>query len=273
MRVNEILREYDDDEPSTKWESWPGNAKELPGSYVTEALANPEHPSHQVFKIVRDNIKTRMFRGMRFPEGDPNAIYYMDPTTAPERTSKGTHNFYTWFMDHISPEWKQFPKRGKSFICATNPSITGMYGKAYVMVPARRTLVGVCPSDDIWYSFKHITPTEVIDLISRAIYKYKVPYPVTAAEFVKTANTLAELIAADPERNMKLGLPPMFSSQLGQSQFNFITLMSHFMKPEENGFKLVDWPTMLQPSVEVWFSEPCYAIPMKIFPTLMALKK
>lgn len=271
MRVNEILREYED-EPATKWESWPGNAKEINGEYVKQALADPDHPDHRIFQTVKTNPRTRMFRGMRFPEGNLDSIYYLDPISAPVRTSRGTHNFYTHFMDDISPEWKAFPKRGKSFICSTTVGITRMYGPAFVMVPRRTTQIGVCPTDDIWYSFRRTDLNALVDLFHDMFTAYKIPYPKNTTEFIKASNTVSKLMLADPNRNSRVAVPALEASMIGQARYNPVTMMEHLMNPQDNGFKIVDWPAELPPSVEVWFSEPCYAIPFNLFSTLMGVR-
>jgi hypothetical protein len=207
---------------------------------------------------------------MKIPRHDPNSILYLDPTTAPERKSKSLQNFYSLYMDHIGQEWNHFPKRNKSFICATSIDTTGIYGSTYVMVPARRTMVGACPEDDIWFSFSNMHLSTMVELFHNMFTAYHLGDPTTSQELVDHSEKVAELMSRDPNRYQTVDTFSDYArSMLGQARFNPVTLMSYVMDPRQNNFKLIDWPNALPHKVEVWYSEPSYAIPLALFDKLI----
>lgn len=64
-----------------------------------------------------------------------------------ERKSRDNANYYTLMMDN-SKFWKKYPKRGKSFICSLDN-----YSKNFLVIPEDHSKWGICPKDDIFYSF------------------------------------------------------------------------------------------------------------------------
>lgn len=64
-----------------------------------------------------------------------------------ERNSRDNANYYTLMMDN-SKFWKKYPKRGKSFICSLDK-----YSKNFLVIPEDHSKWGICPKDDIFYSF------------------------------------------------------------------------------------------------------------------------
>jgi len=75
---------------------------------------------------------------------DPKAI---------ERKSANTQNFYTWIIDN-SPQWKDFPKRSKSLICATDREIADNFGEVlYRVIPFDNAKIGKCSTSDFWQAF------------------------------------------------------------------------------------------------------------------------
>jgi hypothetical protein len=71
------------------------------------------------------------------------------------RKSKHASNIYTLLMDN-SPYWKDYPKRSKSIICATSINKAYSYGSVFKVIPLDKDAkFGVCPKDDIWWSFRN----------------------------------------------------------------------------------------------------------------------
>lgn len=83
---------------------------------------------------------------------DPQRYLYVEPSKF-ERYSKNTSNEYTILVDHILPSWKKFPKRSKSIVCR---SIATYQTYNFVVFPFDGSKIGVCPSNDFWYSFKRL---------------------------------------------------------------------------------------------------------------------
>jgi len=73
--------------------------------------------------------------------------FYSKPV---DRISRDCENYYTLIMDN-APEWKDYPKRSKSFICSLLYS--NMNGNAFVVIPNDNSIWGVCNEVDIYDSF------------------------------------------------------------------------------------------------------------------------
>ena len=76
-----------------------------------------------------------------------------DTSNGSPRQSKNTANYYTLWIDN-SPEWEQFPKRSRSFICSTSLDYASDFGDTYLVIPFDDAKIGVCPEHDIWFSFE-----------------------------------------------------------------------------------------------------------------------
>jgi hypothetical protein len=92
---------------------------------------------------------SRIYRGIPM-SGDKKQFLYAD-STIKKRLSQNTRNYYTLVMDN-SKNWKDFPKRSESFICATTKSRADSYGKVYLVFPVDGTKIAVCPDSDMWFS-------------------------------------------------------------------------------------------------------------------------
>ncbi|CAG7579810.1 MAG: hypothetical protein SLAVMIC_00105 [uncultured marine phage] len=64
------------------------------------------------------------------------------------RGSKNTSNEYTNLMDNILDSWGGYPRRSESLIMSTD------FIRKNIMIPFKGSMVGICPSDDLWWSFK-----------------------------------------------------------------------------------------------------------------------
>lgn len=114
-----------------------------------------EISKEEAIKILKENCgeflknpKAKVYRGL----GDNDSDYLLIKPSEHSRRSANTKNIYTLFMDN-SYRWKGYPKRSKSIICSTNEGIASDYGFHFVVVPFDGAKFGVCPMDDIWFSF------------------------------------------------------------------------------------------------------------------------
>jgi hypothetical protein len=93
--------------------------------HCKEFIDNPVN----IFRHI-DQYKTKLFRS--------------EPI---ERVSRDNGNWYTLMMDN-SKFWEKYPKRGKSFICSLDN-----YSKNFLVIPEDNSKWGICPREDIFYSF------------------------------------------------------------------------------------------------------------------------
>jgi len=102
--------------------------------------------------ISLDNDK-KIYRGF----GDlDNGTYIINPNVI-NRKSANTTNYYTELINNL-PLWKDFPKR--QMICTTNYFTAETFSDSlsvFEIVPiSNDTKIGICPTSDIWNSFKYM---------------------------------------------------------------------------------------------------------------------
>lgn len=83
-------------------------------------------------------------------------------TIDPKKFTRGSayvgHNYYTLMIDNLR-QWKDYPKRSKSIVCATGRSKASEYienDNLYYVFPVNGSSIGIASADDMFYSFKHI---------------------------------------------------------------------------------------------------------------------
>jgi len=198
-----------------------------------------------------------------------------------ERISRDNANYYTILIDN-SENWKNYPKRSKSFICSM------MYEKYNVndlkisndnsgsrtellVIPNDNSIFGICPADDIYYSFERFK-----------IYRYSL------AEFFDDMNKLSIFfnlggISDDNIDDMKKDIRKLQDQLYNKANekyipyfnlnsfYKFISdypgedifeLLEKLMSPDINHFKLQKYTEMKINSeqVEVWTDSPCIFI-------------
>jgi len=125
--------------------------------------------------------------GAVFFRGGPKTALEVGKTGQEPRRSANTYNYYTWFIDN-SEAWKDYPKRGNSFVCSTEPR--GAYKKSklspHLVVPFDNTVYAVAPSYDFWFAFEEtIKPFDSADAVMDATFNMLKSYYMV--EQLKTA--------------------------------------------------------------------------------------
>lgn len=124
-------------------------------SYISEGRSKPiENTKWLTNALTKDFNKALrgnpIFRGIK---DQHSPIFYADPQKSAPRKSANTFNYYTLLIDHILPQWSNFPKRSKSFICSNDYYGADGYGTTYIILPKNGSKIAVCPSNDIWTGF------------------------------------------------------------------------------------------------------------------------
>ena len=101
---------------------------------------------------ISNKANPKIYRGAAYSES--GKISRID-TNKFNRKSANTENFYTIWMDN-HPDWSSYPKRSKSLICSTDYRIAQGYGDPYLIFPADKNKIGICPGEDLWFSFQKL---------------------------------------------------------------------------------------------------------------------
>lgn len=95
--------------------------------------------------------KRKIFRGVRHLNG---SFLYVEPKKH-KRKSANTFNYTTLIIDN-SLRWIDFPNRSQSIICSTDSFTARAYGNGYCVLPVNGSRIGVCSTQDFWFSFPEL---------------------------------------------------------------------------------------------------------------------
>jgi len=193
----------------------------------------------------------KIYRGIRSLSIDYG---YVDSNKGLPRVSINTENYMTLLMDNL-PSWKNYPKRSKGIICSTNPIEATSYGNAFQVIPYDNSKIGICPKEDIWFSFDFDRPLHDIPFFNRVLAHLFNKYNINVDDnnWNSFKNGIEKL---DPNKILDDNdLNPLhLFFKLTQKMFKRDTYIpEHFNKlldPKKHGFKL--GINNLKPYREVW---------------------
>jgi hypothetical protein len=122
-----------------------------------------------------------------------------DSNLGSPRKSANTYNYYTLFMDN-SPQWSEFPKRSRSFICSTSSSTSNGFGDLFIVLPYDDAHVGVTPRYDLWQAFvdgdvsTSSLDKEMTILNSLMVNEFRLTHKDDMRKNFKKPNTYEELV-------------------------------------------------------------------------------
>lgn len=191
-------------------------------------------------------------------------LIFRDPTRfETPRVSRNTMNYYTLWIEN-SPKWNQFPRRSRSFICATEDAIARAYGANYkVMIPVRDCSIGICPREDFWNSFNQtLGHGSGPDDLNRLLYSTMLDQNIIqkANGHVDPSNDTYEKLIAnlkkiDPSKIHKTYYMPDVEKTIKTK--GVIPTLDQIYDPGENGFELTTWREFKTTgNHEVWYSAP-----------------
>ncbi len=246
MRLNHFLNE--------------GRTETIDDDKALEFLSNRCQDSiHQNWK---------MYRGMSGINS--NKFYYVNPINFTRKSANAVDNYYTLLIDNL-PEWKDYPKRAKSIVCASNRSQADGYGIPCRVFPVDNANVGVCPTVDLWFSFEKYG----IDILSTfnamfhglIVNVLKKPVPNTWAELKKIFEYIDINKEAIRNQFMELNLVFMYKYFSQKIRYfngddSLLDVLQYQFHPEKNGFKHVKvGQSGVTDMVELWTDAECIIIP------------
>lgn len=90
-----------------------------------------------------------------------NAPILLKPDETPRKPANAKTTWYTEIINNGENGFSGFPKR--EFIFANSENIANLYGNRHYVIPVDGAIIGICPVEDIWMSFKHILDYEVFE--------------------------------------------------------------------------------------------------------------
>lgn len=133
-----------------------------------------ELSKEEAIKLIKENCKkfltykTNIFRGSKstieYGVSDSNSLEHQPRVSYKQKT-----NIYTQWMDN-RPEWQDFPKRSKSFVCTNSFYVAGDYGNVSAVFPYDDALIAGTPGDDIWFAFENVGISD-LSVLQNVIYE------------------------------------------------------------------------------------------------------
>lgn len=228
-----------------------------------------------------------IYRGVKTE--DP---YFYGDSSQHVRKSANTWNYYTLLLDHILPNWTNYPNRSQSFICTTYRHTAGRFGNTYIVFPKDGTKVGICPRNDFWDSFEIVnTLFKTIDManfnrIFNSLFLRIFGVHVSDDDPKEFKDNLKELDAAIKNAINAAGSEEKFINEIKTKyklsnsptilflqellKYNSIVdMLTHVLDPNKNGFETevsqripIEYK---EDNQEVWFAGPAVFASIKDF--------
>jgi hypothetical protein len=214
-----------------------------------------------------------LYRGL---SGNDSDYGILDPSKH-DRKSATTENYYTMWIDN-SKKWKSYPKRSKSLICTTDLTTAEGYGDAHLVIPFDGANIGICPEDDLWYSFKTILhPVNMFHLHDFNMFVWQVVRLLTDIKLgksdlgknlsflLKKFKEVDEIIEQDPDKAKNI-LLERYTSDIVNILFEYkglTGLMDYIFTPKTNGFETMPFKQFKNKRYgdrEIWTDSPSLII-------------
>jgi hypothetical protein len=220
----------------------------------------------------------KIFRGV---DANDMPWMYVNPLRT-TRQSANTSNHYTLMIDN-NPKWKKFPKRSKSIIATGSRTTARGYGGMtgiYNVFPMGDPLIGICPWDDFWESFKKSLEwfgdgqIETMNDFNAAIGKLGEAFLVDVSDdsfesFTHSLNEIGLIIQNTPPDEIErikykimnqgnVGVNRMIT-YLQKSEKGLLEMFMNLFTPQRNGFQLKRLSQLSASDFagsEVWLSAP-----------------
>lgn len=155
-----------------------------------------------------------------------------------ERESANTSNFYTLLMDNL-PQWKDYPKRGKSLICSNSEE--GAYGDSsnkFLVLPVDNAKIGVCSEYDFWESFRNTWPGSGMDFFNNSLEKLLRKYAGGASD-TSWAKLKKQIDDADKQSESFDDEFTVISREMNWNEMTLWQYINYVLDPDNNRFLLL----------------------------------
>jgi len=254
---------------------------------IEEVLGTIRSKCSQAYKAYMTG--NRLYRGIDVAGWEQS--FFIEPSKHVRHSRDGS-NAYTVFIDN-SPMWKSYPKRSQSIICVSDIGVASTYGTPYTVFAVDGSTFGICPNNDIWFSFDSYGGTAITDLIdvyNKMCRVFKFPelprrpsYSALMSSFDKfdkywkdndlnflLKDTMTSTITDVDKKKLKVSFNVCMS--IGEWYKNWMIRFykgsmsdawGEFLHPEKNGFRVVKGQQSLPSSGsgrEIWTDGNSYLI-------------
>ena len=247
-------------------------------NYILTESRSVEIPDSVADELIRTKCSdamngTLLYRGSDSHRG---TVKYMEWKPGGERVASNgaVFNIVNLLFSNLD-SWSRYPKRNISLIGITDSEHGDAYGRVFVMLPFNGGKIGVCPREDMWYSFKNINRLEtgfnwvlgeIINNVYRNSVKVRLGEPKDYNVLLKYFDKVDELpkdqlysivfdiIEDTVEREQFMDLMPRYFDDEG---VKLIDELNRILDPSKNGFKLMKAGAKINGVREVWTDSPC----------------
>lgn len=228
-----------------------------------------------------------IYRGMEKDIYHPY-IYAYKPHRGQRQSPYAHGNFYNLLLSKLD-NWKDYPPRNRSLICASNVGKTSNYGFPHIVFPTNNPVIGICSDEDIWDSFPNFETINISDAeefnielqnfltrLGKYSPKLQKSYPALRRAFAD----IKKMSQTKPPHELYTNTHNSVSDELMSDFDNFVfnkfngdveEAVKFLLDPEKNGFKKVRLSNYnVKGDREVWFYGS--AILVEIEPYLDILK-
>jgi hypothetical protein len=220
------------------------------------------------------NILRKRFGLIRADKANPKKCYISSPSKNIRVSPFAKNNYYNLFFSN-NEAWSKYPVRNKSLICGSNTEmISGRAGDEFILIPLNpKSNIGICPSDDIWTSFKSLKHSDLAYfttfikgfmtvLVMKEPERFKkIPSDTDYTEF----KSFLDLITIDDLKKYATDNKMFYQ---GFSDKNFYEILTDMFNPDKNGFKLMPFDRYIsfdsRPDEELWIGDDCIMIPLTL---------
>lgn len=262
-----------------------------PKSEVLQAYTNLlPHEARKYKDIIMKQKDYLIFRGM-----ETTAPFILGQGELMRRRASEGFNYVNIMLSEILDSWKEYPRRDQSFICTTSHQDAMYYTstkKPYRVFPLENQLCGLCPKEDLWYSFSNLI-SEANDLEFTSLNRFQIAlnniiatvknmkegskvHFTTSDRFDANAQQVRDVFDSltndlKTEINRKNNLIKEFIMELYPSSrplllyivnklksnnTDVLSILDSLLDPATNGFKLIkpEYTTSISGKREIWMS-------------------
>lgn len=232
----------------------------------TEILSLSE--TVDIFKKYCNNFDLNNPHIVRQVDLDRSKYYLINPKKQ-YRKSANTQNYYKMIMDN-SENWKDFPKRSYSIICTylqnSNKIVEKSSYNKYVVVPYNNSIWSICPTTDIWGSFRKnslegnstlqdlnlVLNNISLLLINEKLVEYD--YERFCYQLDLITDKIIQLKSNNEKINLNQYNVELIYNNVNENK-NLLTVLDGILNPHKNEFQLLEYSDLININlndVEIW---------------------